>query len=148
MSKTLPKDENKHTQKNNSWECKNKSNTLTLARWTAAWLITLALATFSPQFSWGESKILTLLAILLNLLVGIGMIIANKNHLKNLDELQQKIMFEAMAITLGVGLVTGLSYSLLDITNIIPFDAEISNMYFIMGFTYIISIAVIKRRYQ
>jgi len=139
---------NKETAENGNWECRNKSSTINLARWTIAWLITLALATFSPQFVWGESKVLTLLAILLNLIVGVGMIIANKNVLKNLDELQQKIMLEAMAVTLGVGLITSLSYSLLDITNIIPFDAEISNMLFIMGFTYIISTVLIKRRYQ
>lgn len=139
---------NKETKEDGSWECKNKTTTINLARWTIAWLVTLALATFSPQFAWGESKVLTLLAILLNLLVGVGMIIANKNVLKNLDELQQKIMLEAMAITLGVGLVAGLSYSLLDTTNLIPFNAEISSMVFIMGFTNIIATVLIKRRYQ
>ena len=53
-----------------------------------------------------------------------------------------------MAITLGVGLVAGLSYSLLDTTNLIPFNAEISSMVFIMGFTNIIATVLIKRRYQ
>ena len=139
---------NEPTTKSESRACRNKNTTINLARWTIAWLITLALATFSPQFSWGESKTLTLLAILLNLLVGFGMIIANKNHLKSLDELQQKIMLEAMAITLGIGLVVGLSYSLLDITNIISVDAQISTLILIMGITNIVSTLLIKRQYQ
>jgi len=130
------------------WQCLQKTNTVNLAKWTIAWLLTLALATFSPQFDWGESTTLTLLAILLNMAVGFGMIIANKNYLKSADEMQQKIMLESMAITLGVGLVLGLSYSLLDITNIIGVDAEISNLIMIMGITNIISTALIKRRYQ
>ena len=50
------------------------------------------------------------------------MIVANKNHLRGLDEMQQKIQLEAMALALGVGLVAGLGYSTLSITNLITFD--------------------------
>jgi len=139
---------NEQINNNEQWQCRQKKNTANLAKWTVAWLLTLALATFSPQFDWGESTTLTLLAILLNMAVGFGMIIANKKYLKNADEMQQKIMLESMAITLGMGLVLGLSYSLLDITNIIGVDAQISNLIMIMGITNIVSTVLIKRRYQ
>jgi len=139
---------NEQINNNEQWQCRQKKNTVNLAKWTLAWLVTLALATFSPQFEWGDSTLLTLLAILLNMAVGFGMIIANKNYLKSADEMQQKIMLESMAITLGVGLVLGLSYSLLDITNVIGVDAQISNLILIMGITNIVSTVLIKRRYQ
>lgn len=139
---------NEQVNKNEQWQCRQKKNAANLAKWTTAWLITLALATFSPQFEWGESTALTLTTILLNMVVGFGMIIANKNHLKSVDEMQQKIMLESMAITLGVVLVLGLSYSLLDTTNVIDVDAQISTLILIMGITYIVSTLLIKRRYK
>jgi hypothetical protein len=42
----------------------------------------------------------------------------------------------AMALSLGVGLITGLGYSNLDIANVIAFDAEISHLVILMGLTY------------
>ena len=75
------------------------------------------------------------------------MIWANKNHLRSLDEMHQKIHLEAMGITLGVGLVVGLAYSNLDISNIISSDAEISNLVILMGLTYFVSVLVGTRKY-
>ncbi|MCW8877445.1 MAG: hypothetical protein OQJ89_13940 [Kangiellaceae bacterium] len=125
-----------------------KEATVRLGIWTFAWLISLALATFGPLFIWDSHKLITIIAILINLIFGIGVIIANKNHLAELDELQQKITLNAMAITLGVGLIAGLSYSLLDVTNIVSFDAEISHLVTIMGLTYAISTFVGHRKYS
>ena len=76
------------------------------------------------------------------------MIHANKIHLKGLDEMQQKIQMEGMALSLGVGLVCGLSYSLLDTTNLISFDAEISHLVILMGLTYLTGIILGHRRYR
>ena len=120
----------------NDWARDNVRNTALLGAWTLAWLATMALATFGPKFIWESNQWLTILAILINLGVGFGMIVANKRHLKGLDEMHQKIQLEAMALSLGVGLVVGLGYSNLDVTNIIAFDAEISHMVMLMGLTY------------
>ena len=125
-----------------------KKATIRLGLWTFAWLISLAVATFGPKFVWDSHKEITIIAILINLGFGIGVIIANKNHLAELDELQQKITLNAMAITLGVGLIAGLSYSLLDITNVVSFDAEISHLVTIMGLTYAISTFIGHRKYS
>ena len=76
------------------------------------------------------------------------MIVANKNHLKGLDEMQQKIQLDAMAISLGVGIVCGISYSLLDQTNLISYDAEISHLIILMGLTYSAGTIIGRNRYQ
>ena len=75
------------------------------------------------------------------------MIVANKRHLKGLDEMHQKIQLEAMALSLGVGLVVGLSYSTLDVTDLIAFDAEISHLVILMGLTYGAGVAAGLKRY-
>jgi uncharacterized protein YacL len=131
-----------------SFKQKTLDNTKRLARWTAAWLVTMALANFGPTFIWSHNELLSSLAIALNVLVGGGMIWANKIHLNGLDELQQKIQLQAMALALGVGLVIGLAYSNLDVTNLINSDAEISHLVILMGLTYIVGTVLGVRKYQ
>jgi len=132
----------------NEWERRNKQNTLVLMFWTIAWVATMALANFGPSFIWHSNKLLTAITILINLGVGFGMILANRRHLNGLDEMQQKIQLEAMALSLGVGLVVGLGYSNLDGTNLIPFDAEISHLVIVMALTYMAGIFAGQRKFR
>ena len=118
-----------------------------LATWTGLWVISQAVAAFGPLFLWGEQSVFTVIAIIATLLFGLGMIRANIKHLRSLDELQQKIHLEAMGLTLGLVLVFGLSYSLLDTTNLIPFDAEISVVVIFMGLTYLAAVMLNNWRY-
>lgn len=134
--------------KSGTWSSKKVKNTLYLFYWTAAWLITQALAVFGPMHIWHSNKLLTGLALLINLVVGIGMILANRRHLNGLDELQRKIQMDAMALSLGVGLVAGLGYSTLDVTNLIPLDAEISHLVILMALTYLLGVVLGNRKYQ
>jgi hypothetical protein len=126
---------------------RNKKNTLRLGYWTGAWLVTMAIAVFGPILVW-QDKVLTGAAIVINVAVGIGMIVANKNHLGGLDELQQKIQLEAMALALGVGLVFGLGYSTMDVTNFISAGAEISHLVMLIGLTYGAAVILGHRKYR
>ena len=130
------------------WHANVKRQTVKLGYWTLAWLISMAVATFGPQFLWGSNDLVTVLAIGVNMLIGFGMIYANKNHLQSLDELQQKIHLEAMGLTLGVGLVAGLAYSNLDVANVIAADAEISHLVILMGLTYLGAVIFGTRKYR
>ena len=129
------------------WQARTSSSVVRLAAWTGAWLVTMALATFGPEFLWNAGW-LTLLAILINLGFGLGMIGANITHVKVLDEMMQRVQLEAMGLSLGIGVVGGLSYALLDTTNLISSDAEIAFLIVLMGITYIVSVVVGVRRYQ
>ena len=135
-------------KESSDWAANSVKNTVRLGYWTGAWVVTMAVANFGPRFIWQFNESITVLAILVNLLVGFGMIAANKRHLKGLDEMHQKIQLEAMGLSLGVGLVVGLAYSNLDVTNLIGFDAEISHLVILMGLTYLAGVAVGVRRYQ
>ncbi len=130
------------------WHANVRRQTVRLAYWTLAWLVTMAVATFGPQLVWTESSALTPVAIVINLLIGFGMIWANKEHLKSLDELQQRIQLEAMGIALGVGLVVGMAYSNLDISNVISSDAEISFLVIVVALTYLASVFLGTRKYR
>ena len=130
------------------WEQKQRRNTMHLAFWTGAWLLTMALANFGPIYIWSGDTLWNVLAIVVNTLVGAVMIVANKRQLQSLDEMQQRIQRDAMGVTLGVGLVLGLSYSNLDINNLISGDAEISVLVLIMGLTYGLTILLVGRKYR
>lgn len=131
-----------------NWESGVKKNTLRLGLWTGAWVISLAIATFGPIFIWNGNDSITIFALLVNLLIGVGMILVNIQYLKGLDELQRKIHLEAMGIALGVAVVFGISYSSLDTTNIISYDAEISHLVIVIGLTYLAGVIIGTMRYK
>src|SRR5690554_2051985 len=83
---------------------------LSILIWTIAWAGSLALATFSNKL-FGDSPTLGWILIGLNVVIGIGWIIAHSSYLRRVDELQRKIMTEALAVGLGVGVVGGLAYA-------------------------------------
>ena len=108
----------------------------------------MAIATFGPIFFWAGNTTLNILGIGINLGLGIGMILANRKFINSLDELQKKIQLDAMGIALGVGVVGGLSYSLLDQTNVIARDAEIGFIVMLMSLTYAIGTLIGQKRYK
>lgn len=124
-----------------------KKRTLQLAFWTWTWVITLAMATFGPKILWAENNLLTALAIVINLANGIGMILANRKLFNHYDELERKIHLESMAFTLGASVVVGLSYSLIDQTNLINADAEIGFLVMFIGITYMLALLINRKRY-
>jgi hypothetical protein len=119
-----------------------------LFRWTGAWLVTTALMTFGPVFLWNKAMVFTLLAVGLNVGVGVGVILANKNYLAELDELQRKVQLNAMGITLGVAMIVGIPFSVMDMYDVIPFRADIAHLLMFLGLTFLVSFVYGARRYR
>ena len=134
--------------KNNDFKSQTLRNTRNLGLWTLAWVLSMALATFGPKFLWESNKTMSLIAIVFNLFMGFMMIRANMKLLNGLDELQRKLQIDAMAVSLGIAVVGGLGYSLLDQTNIIPWDAEIGFLVMLIGISYFITLLINQKRYQ
>jgi hypothetical protein len=123
-------------------------NSKELKIWTLAWTLSMAIATFGPQFLWNEESIGTLLAIIVNLILGVRMILANRKIINSGDELQKKIQLESLGLTLGLAVIVGLSYSLLDQMNLISGNAEISVLVLFIGITYLVTMTVNNRKYK
>ncbi len=134
--------------KEKKWNMEVRSNTKKLKFWSLLWMVSMAIATFGPMFVWPENTVLNVLAILINLGCGGGMILVNRKLINSLDELQKKIQMDAMGIALGVGVVGGLGYSLLDQTNVITQDAQISFLVILISLTYMIGLFIGKKRYK
>ena len=110
-----------------------------LASWGGAWIAATALMKFGPKYIWNQSLPLTLLAVALNIGVGIAMIIADKRYIAELDELQQKIYLNALAITVGVALIATVPYSVMHAYHVISFQADISDLLVLMSLTFLAS---------
>jgi hypothetical protein len=134
--------------KSNEWEATTRRNVRQLAYWTGSWVLTTAIATFGPKFIWNFNSTVSALFILINTIIGIGMIVMNRKYINGLDEMHRKVNMDAMAIALGVGVVGGLSYSMLDVANVIPYDAEIAFLVVLISVSYIIAIAAGYSRYK
>jgi len=76
------------------------------------------------------------------------MIIANKNLFNYYDELQKKIHFEAMALTLGLTVVVGLVYEISFDFGVISSEPEFEYLVFFICFSYMSSIVVNSLRYK
>ena len=139
---------NEQKPESTQWETQNTRNTLRLRQWVIAWVVTSAITTFGPRFIWDFATGVTILAVLMTLAAGFGMILANKRHLNGLDEMHQKIFLDAAALTLGVGLVCGLSYEMLEDIRLITFEPEISHLVFLMCITFGIANIAGHRKYR
>ena len=131
-----------------TWAARTMRNVVGLAAWTVAWVATLALAKFGPGSLWGEQGTPTMLAIVFNVLIGIGMLMANRRHLVDLDELQRTIQLHAMAWALGAGLVGGATWTLLDRHGLVGLDASIGHLIVLMAVVYLAGCLVGWRRYR
>ena len=123
-------------------------NTKQLAFWTFAWTLSMVLITFGPEFIWADQTSLTVIGILLNFGIGVKMILANRNLINSLDELQKKIQLESLGLTLGLTVIFGLSFSLLDQKDIIPMDAVISVLVIFIGLVYWLALLINNRKYK
>jgi hypothetical protein len=127
---------------------KCRQNTKSLAIWTGAWLLSLALVAFGPKFIWDFAELITICAIVINLFMGYKMIMANKQHLLDLDELQQRIHFVSMAFSLGVSMVFGAVFGLLEAVRLVEFAPNPSSVLFVMGISYSLAMVVANRKYS
>jgi predicted membrane protein len=137
-----------HPHDTGAWASRMTRNTLGLAGWTVAWVASVALAAFGPEILWNQEPVPTLIAIAFTVLVGIGMLFANKRYLQALDELQRTIQLQAMAWSLGAGLVGGVAWTLFARHDLVGFDAEIAHLVVFMALVYLAGCVAGLLRYR
>jgi len=127
---------------------RTKQSNKTIFTWTLAWVLSLALLAFGPKYLWDFTPGISIAVIVVNFWFGYKMIMANKMMLDGLDELQRKMHLNAMAISLGVSLVFGAVYGLLEGIRIISFHPNPSNILVVMAVSYIVSLLIGVKKYQ
>lgn len=129
------------------WKTRNNRGALYFVALTFVWTATMVLIDKAALWGWPLSPGLALVAIALNTALGLGVILAFIRHLRGMDELQRKVQFDSLALTVGIGFVGSFTYSLLVTTGFIV-DAEISDILVLMALTYMGSVVVGQVRYR
>lgn len=120
-----------------------------LAIWALAWTSTLAVAKFGPEHWWDPSQTaLSWGAIAINVLAGIGWIVAYAKYLRSLDELWRKINLDALAITLGAGWVVGFAFIVIDAAGLVENTVNIALLPVFLAVVYVATIAAGYVRYR
>lgn len=131
-----------------SYRDSNKA-TAQLVLWTLAWTATLAAARFGPAFLWDaqQQPVASWAAVAANVLVGIAWIVTFARFLRALDDLQRKIMLDALAATLGVGWVVGFAYFVADAAGLVTYDLNVALFPALLGVVYLIAFVIGRIRY-
>ena len=130
------------------YESRIRTNMVRLLYWNGAWVGTCALMAFGPKVLWDRALLLTLLAVGLNVCVGVGMLLANKKYVQELDELQRKVYLNALATTVGVGLIASVPISVMSGYHVIPFKVDMAYLVMLMALTFLVSMLHGTRRYR
>ena len=126
----------------------NRGSVVALAAWTFAWIATLAVAKFGPELLWNEQPVASWIAVAVNLVVGVGWIVAHARYLRGVDDLQRKILMDAIAVALGAGLVGGFAFSAASTAGLIAFQSDIAFLSVLMAVVYMIATAAGFLRYR
>lgn len=117
------------------YDSRSIRDNLVLVAWVFAWMAALTVADKAALYGWWSDEWMTLLAISIHVLIGIGMIFKFMAMLRNMDDLQRRIQLEALSMALGISLVGCAAYSLLVTWGYIV-DEEVSDIFMLMCVSY------------
>lgn len=125
---------------------RDRKNQRHIIFWSMAWILPFLAVNVAIKNDWIGSDALALAATIGVTGLGLGVLLAYRRFLSNADELMRKIQLDALALTVGVGVVSGFSYTLLETAGIIA-DAEAMTLIIVMVVTHITGIVVGLRRF-
>lgn len=129
------------------WNSKTAADNKSLFFWSLSWTLSTALAGFGPKVLWDFATIPTILGVIVNIGLGLGLMRAFVRYLNGLDELLKQIQLEALAITCGLTMVLGLAYELLEDIKLMSGEPQVSFLIIFMSLCYIASAFYRKSKY-
>jgi len=127
---------NKLTVDTKGWEKRTVKINLRLIMWILVFTVVFVVADKAELYNWFAYEWMTITAIVVTVGSGIAVIVAYIRYLKEVDDLQRKIIVDASALSLGVGILGGCVYSLLVTTGYI-IEEEVSDLILLMCATYV-----------
>jgi len=128
------------------YQARARRSTLKLFLWVGIWVASFAIATFGPKFIWDEAAPITWIGCAITILIGVVAILANRNQIRDQDEMLQRVSLEAYAVTLGAVIIVGCPYTILQQNKLVPAELGIPAVMVVMSVTLLISTLVGLRR--
>ena len=126
---------NELTDNSTTYDVRNRKNNIRYIFWVIAWVGTMIAADKAVLYEWYSSDLVSIVAIVINAILGLLVIFSFMQMLKGMDELQKSIQLNALALAVGAGFVSGFTYLLLATTKLIS-EAEIGDILVLMSVAY------------
>ena len=123
---------------------KNSKNVII---WTIVWLISFAFLVLDPKELWQNTTI-TAIAALVNFILIIAMLFANKNQFDNFDEFEKTVQLNAIALSLFLTIFVGLFFIGIYKSGLMNYEPQIHHLVVFSALTYIFSTIFIFKKYQ
>jgi len=133
--------ENGHCSTQRDRRNQNKVNVWGLC-WVASWLG----VNTGIKYEWLQGPAMVMAGLLLTTLLGVVLIQVFRRFLREADELKRKIELEALAFSVGVGLVGGVSYTILQRAGFAS-DLGFNVTVMLICMTYVVCVILGHRRY-
>jgi len=138
---------NRKSIKPDETPARSKKNHALIMLWIFLWMATFVTVDKAEAYEWYTAGSLSVIAIAINAVLGLLVIVTYMRFLKELDELQQKIQLNALALAMGIGLVGSVSYSLL-VSAGIAAAPDIAVVIALLGGGYGAGLVIGRARYQ
>lgn len=120
----------------------NKVNLLALL-----WAITLLITSASIEYTWHSSMLFISTIFTVHTVIGVLMVFSFRKFLKELDDLERKIQLDALALSVGITIISFSSSSILSVAGIIE-KLDQSALIVVMAATYMVGIVVGRIKYR
>ncbi|ACJ27024.1 Conserved hypothetical protein [Shewanella piezotolerans WP3] len=107
------------------------------------WALTLMLSTYLGETGVLDNTLLLIIAFAVHSMIGIAMLLTYKNFLTQLDEMERKVQLDALALAVGVAIISFSSYSILANTGTVP---PLNSAYLIALIALTYMVGIIKGR--
>ena len=126
---------------------RDRRNQRRVGIWMLVWMATWLGADYLIRFDHLPSGLPTALAMTLpSTLFGVVAMLGYRRYLREADELRRKIEVEALALAVGVGLVGGFAYHLLEGAGVVT-QSGVLVIAMLMIFTHAAGVVLGRRRY-
>ncbi|GIU15065.1 MULTISPECIES: hypothetical protein [unclassified Shewanella] len=103
------------------------------------WALTLLISTYLSENELLGSGLLLTLAFCIHTFIGIAMLMSYRHFLVQLDEMERKVQLDALALSVGVAIISFSSYSILQNSAIVP-PLNAAYLIALIALTYMVGI--------
>ena len=115
--------------------------------WTIKWLVSFAILVNGPKELW-ENTTITIIAAIVNFVLIIVMLFANKNQFDEFDEFEKTVQLNAIALSLFLTIFVGLFFIGVYHSGLINYEPQIHHLVVFSSLTYIFSTIFNFKKYQ
>lgn len=115
--------------------------------WTTTWLVSFAILVNGPKELWEDTTI-SIIAAIVNFILIIVMLFANKNQFDEFDEFEKTVQLNAIALSLFLTIFIGLFFTGIYHSGLINYEPRIHHLVVFSSLTYIFSTIFNFKKYQ